>query len=132
MTEKKILVFDRYTEKEITGGLINFKVVDKYHAFVRFDTASCDIMGLTDDMRVQFVKIGDEWFVCSTTLQRGYKLTPTGDYGFRANNNKFIKYFLSDIKFSKADVKFRIKETNHELAGSKLFQIIYTKPILNE
>lgn len=128
--DKEMIVFDRYTEKELTGGVINFKVVDKYHAFVRFDSASCYIMGLTVKMHVQFIKIGDEWFVCSTSLQRGYRLTATGDYGFRANNNKFIKYFLSDIKFSKSDVKFRLKETNHELAGNKLYQILYTKPVL--
>lgn len=120
MTEP--IIFDRYTERSLNGGTI---VIDSSLAAkqIRFNVMAARMMGLSPGLHVQFIKIGEDWFVKTTELQRGYLLQRShGSY--RVTSKIFIQEIMDDMRYHKAKViKCRLVKTNIEHEGAALYRI---------
>src|SRR5689334_13204556 len=95
MVQQEPIIFDRYTERNLTGGFIVFDNSHERTVHLRFNHLAARMMNLTEDHYVQFLKIGDDWFVTKTRLKRGYKLSKSGS-GYRVNSTLFVREFLAE------------------------------------
>lgn len=124
------LVFNRYTERNLEGGTVTFDASNPRYTHIRFNVMACRMIGIDAADNVEFVKIGDEWFVCKTSLKRGYKVASAGgSNGYRVNAKLFVTRFISEIKYSSKVMMFKVEKTNYELAAQTLFKICHTKPL---
>lgn len=128
--ENEPIVFNRYTERTLEGASITFDASNERCVHARLNLNAIRLMDLGDSDFVEFVSIGDEWFICKTKLKRGYKVGHvTGRNGYKINSKSFVKKFISEIKYSEKVMAFELKKTTHEFAAETLYKIYHNKSL---
>lgn len=128
MNTKEAIVFDRYTEKNLSGGWILFDITKPRECHIRINRMATRMMNLCAGMNMQFIKIGDQWFLHPTKLKRGYNLSPNkSGLEYRIHAKRFILEFISELRYSEKVMRFKIKKTKVEYEGGDLFLIDHSK-----
>lgn len=122
-----VIIFDRYTERSLEGGIITFdRTQERYH-HIRLNVNASRMLGLQKGLRVQFVKMDSQWYLATTKLNRGYLVLRTGRGAFRINSKAFVNHLLNELLYSVPCAHFAVRATAAEYGGSVLFKIEHHK-----